>query len=328
MQDTAQDASAQRLKAWLDAEARRLGFTQVGFAGCEPFDSEAGRRAQWLEEGGADLLPYLAEPGWTDPRSVMPEARTALVGFFPYARPDAVPGSRPGSAKASRYLWGPDYHMVVKGRLSRLLTAAQALHPGLEGRICVDTAWVMERQFAVRAGLGWQGRHTLLIAGKDGSWGFLGVLLLNVDLPVDRPFEGHRCGACTACLEACPTGAISPFRVDPNRCITTYNLETEAPMPPSVETAIRSTEWVAGCDLCQEVCPWNRAPLWGDPDLWGGDSALHTLPLEQASLGGAQYRKHIRRTAFRRVRHRQWLKMIDLVRTGRGLAPLGPPEGA
>lgn len=327
MQDTTPDATPAQRKAWLAAEARRLGFTRVGFASCDPFTETAPQRGQWLAEGGADLLPYLAEPGWEDPRSVLPSARTALVGFFPYARPDAIPGGEPGSPKASRYLWGPDYHMVLKGRLSRLLTAAQARWPGLEGRVCVDTAWIQERPLAVRAGLGWQGRHTLLIAGKDGSWGFLGILLLDLELPLDPPFPGHRCGTCTACLEACPTGAISPFRVDPNRCLTTYNLETEADLPSKVELAIQQTEWVAGCDLCQEVCPWNRRPLWGDPDLWGGASALHTLPLEAASLGGAQYRKHIRRTAFRRVRHRHWLRMIDLVRMGRGLPPLAAPEG-
>lgn len=309
-----QHTSPEDFREWLRAEAMVLGFAQVGFASCEPFTEEEPRRAQWLAEGGADLLPYLAEPAWMDPASVMPSARTALVGFFPYARPEAIPGKAPRSARVSRYLWGPDYHMVMKGRLGRLLEAAQGQWPGLEGRVCVDTAWVLERQLAVRAGLGWQGRHTLLIAGKQGSWGFLGVLLLSEPLPVDPPFRGHRCGTCTACLDACPTEAIRPFRVDPNRCLTTYNLETEAELPSIVQEAIAHTGWIAGCDLCQEVCPWNRAPMWGDPELWGGPSPLHTLPLEDLALNGAQYRKHIRRTAFRRVRHRQWLRMVDLAR--------------
>jgi epoxyqueuosine reductase len=209
--------------------------------------------------------------------------------------------------KLSRYVWGPDYHMVLKGRLNRLLTKAREHFPGLEGRVCVDTAPLLERQLAVRAGLGWQGRHTLLIAGKGGSWGFLGVLLLNIALPLDPPFAGHRCGTCRACLEACPSGALSPWRLDPRLCLTTYNLETEQEPPAEVAAALRETGWVAGCDRCQEVCPWNRAPLWGDASLWGGASALHTTAAEGLPRGGAQWRKLTRRTALRRVRHRHWL---------------------
>lgn len=300
------------LRSFLFERATTLGFARVGFASVEPFESERERLQTWIAEGGAELLPYLATLEQLDPRSVMPTAKAALVGFFPYARPEALPGAAPGSARISRYLWGTDYHITLKGRLNRLLREAQEAFPGLEGRVCVDTAPVLERQLAVRAGLGWQGRHTLLIAGRDGSWGFLGVLLLDADLTPDAPFVGHRCGSCRACLDACPTGAITPFRVDPNRCLSTYTIESEAEPPAFVEEAITRTSWIAGCDACQEVCPWNRAPLWGDPELWGGDRPLHTLPLPELLLNGAQYRKHIKRTALRRVRHRTWLRNVAL----------------
>ena len=228
------------------------------------------------------------------------------MGFFPYARPEAIPGAAPGSLKLSRYLWGPDYHMVLKPRLARLLEAAQARWPGLEGRVCVDTAPLLERQLAVRAGLGWQGKHTLFIAGKDGSWGFLGVLLLSVDLPPDEPFGSEHCGNCSACLEACPSSALEPFRLDPARCLTTYTIETEADPPPDITVALAASGWAAGCDACQETCPWNRAPLWGDRALWGGPSPLHTRPAEELPRGAAQWRKLTRRTALRRVRDRHW----------------------
>ena len=293
-------------KAWLRQEAQSLGFPRVGFASCEPFEGERTRLAGWFEEGRGGLLPYLDPALLPDPRSVFPPARTALVGFFPYARPDAVPGSAPGSLKLSRYLWGSDYHLIMKPRLTRLLQATQARWPDLEGRVCVDTAPLLERQLAARAGLGWQGKHTLLIAGKDGSWGFLGVLLLSVDLPPDPPFLADHCGSCTACLEACPTGALEPFRLDPASCLTTYTLETEAEPPPAVTTALASSRWAAGCDICQEVCPWNRTPLWGEASLWGGPSPLHTLPAGSLPRGAAQWRKLTRRTALRRVRDRHW----------------------
>ena len=293
-------------KAWLHSEALSAGFGLVGFAPCDPFDSEQERLTDWFQQGRGALLPYLDFTTLLDPRALWPPAQTALVGFFPYARPEAVPGAAPGSLKLSRYLWGPDYHMILKPRLTRLLEAAQDRWPGLEGRVCVDTAPLLERQLAVRAGVGWQGKHTLLIAGKDGSWGFLGVLLLSVALPPDAPFATEHCGTCTACLEACPAGALEAFSLDPARCLTTYTIETEAEPPPVVAAALADSRWAAGCDAGQEACPWNRAPLWGDPALWGGVSPLHSRAAAELPRGAAQWRKFTRRTALRRVRDRHW----------------------
>lgn len=293
-------------KAWLQAETLSLGFARAGFAPCGPFEAEEDRLQTWFKEGRGSLLPYLDPATLLDPRALWPQAQTALVGFFPYARPEAVPGAAPDSLKLSRYLWGPDYHMILKPRLARLLEAAQSRWPGLEGRVCVDTAPLLERQLAARAGLGWQGKHTLLITGKDGSWGFLGVLLLSVELPSDEPFTTEQCGSCTACLEACPSGALTPFLLDPARCLTTYTIETETAPPPEIVTALADSRWAAGCDACQEVCPWNRAPVWGDPALWGGPSPLHTRAAAELPRGAAQWRKLTRRTALRRVRDRHW----------------------
>ena len=304
---------AGEFKGWLAARARALGFARVGFAPCDPFEAERPRLAAWFAEGRGALLPYLDPSTLVDPRSLFPPARTALVGFFPYARPEAVPGAAPGSLKLSRYLWGEDYHLILKPRLAALLEAAQARWPGLEGRVCVDTAPILERQLAARAGLGWQGKHTLLIAGKDGSWGFLGVLLLSADLPADAPFTAEHCGTCTACLDACPTGALEPFRLDPNRCLTTYTLETEAEPPPGVLEALRDTRWAAGCDICQEACPWNRAPVWGDPELWGAPDELHEVPAEALRLGANQWRRRTKRKALRRVRQQHWALTVTRI---------------
>lgn len=301
------------IKAWLRREALVLGFHSVGFTSCEPFQEEETRRRAWLDAGGRSLFPYLDHADSLEPGRWLDGARSALVGFFPYARPDAIPGGAPGSLKVSRYLWGPDYHAILKGRLKRLLAKAQEHLPHLRGRVCVDTVPILERQLAVRAGLGWQGKHTLLIAGKGGSWGFLGVLLLDIDIAPDAPFSGHHCGACTACLEACPTQALSPFVIDPGRCLTTYNLETEREPPPTVVDALATTKWVAGCDRCQEVCPWNRSPVWGDPELWGSASPLHTLPEPALPRGTAQWQKVVRGTALRRIRHRHWIATLRRV---------------
>ena len=298
------------MKVWLRQEAEALGFARVGFASCEPFEEEREHLQAWHAQPGAALLPYWDPEPRLDPAWVLEGARTALVGFFPYARPEAIPGAVPGSVKLSRYLWGPDYHALMKIRLNQLLQAAQTQWPDLRGRACVDTAPLLERQLAVRAGLGWQGKNTLLITGKGGSWGFLGVLLLDVALEPDPPFLHSRCGQCRACVDACPGGALSPFHLDPARCLSTYTLETEEEPPEGVIVAMRRSGWVAGCDICQEVCPWNRTPLWGDPLLWGGESPLHTTPLFALSRGASQWKKMTRRTALRRVRHRHWLASL------------------
>ena len=308
--------SAESFKEWLALEAQSLGFSRVGFASCEPFEAERPRLETWFEQGRGRLLPYLNPAAMLDPGQVMAGARSALVGFFPYARPEAVPGAAPASLKLSRYLWGPDYHRILKPRLQTLLASAQARWPGLQGRVCVDTAPLLERQLAVRAGLGWQGKHTLLIAGKGGSWGFLGVLLLDLAVPPDAPFGSDHCGVCRRCLEVCPTGALAPFQLDPGLCLTTFTVETEAEPPPVVAKALAATGWAAGCDLCQEVCPWNRAPLWGDGGLWGGASPLHTQPAAQAVMGVARWQTLTRTTALRRVRHRHWLATVARVLGG------------
>jgi epoxyqueuosine reductase len=304
--------AAESFKQWLQGAALDRGFARVGFASCAPFDAERQRLETWFGQGRGEPLPYLKPEAMVDPAQVLPGAATALVGFFPYARPGAVPGTG-GSLKLSRYLWGPDYHRVLKARLGSLLVEAQERWPGLRGRACVDTAPLLERQLAVRAGLGWQGKHTLLIAGKGGSWGFLGVLLLDLALPLDPPFRLDHCGACTRCLDVCPTGALAPFLLDPRRCLTTYTVETEAEPPAAVAEALARTGWAAGCDLCQDVCPWNRAPLWGDPALWGGASPLHTQPGAQARMGVARWQTLTRGTALRRVRHRHWLATLGRI---------------
>jgi epoxyqueuosine reductase len=309
---------AMAFKEWLRAEAVSAGFARAGFASCEPFEAERERLGAWFAAGGARHLPYLDAETMLDPRRLWPQAKTALVGFFPYARPEAVPGSAPDALKLSRYLWGPDYHAILKPRLARLLAHAQERWPGLEGRVCVDTAPLLERELAARAGLGWQGKHTLLITGKDGSYGFLGVLLLSEELPLDAAFTTEHCGACTRCIEACPGGALSPFRLDPNRCLTTYTIEAFVDPPPDIAAALKESRWAAGCDACQEACPWNAKPVWGDAGLWGQPDRLHEQPAESLRLGAAQWRVRTRRTALRRVRQQHWRRTVEII--------LGPEE--
>jgi len=315
--------NGQEIKQRITDFAYSNGFSKVGFADCQPFYSEAERLAQWFSEGRAGPLDYLSQEKMQDPKFVFPSGKSAIVVFLPYARPDALPGGANGGLKLSRYLWGPDYHRVVKSRLNGLLEYIQCLLPGVQGRACVDTAPLLERALAVRAGLGWQGRNTLLIAGKQGSWGFLGALLLDIEIQPDEPFMGDRCGKCTSCIDACPTKALEPFRLDCRLCLTTWNIERNAPPPGEVSRAIAESGWVAGCDICQEVCPWNRSPAWGDPELWGGPATLHSKTATELRLTPSQWKKRTAGTALSRVRHAHWMSVLDMASLLQNRANLG-----
>ncbi len=302
-----------KLKNQIIDFALQEGFGRAGIANLSPFDTESQRINRWFKNKYHRHLSYLDPAVLLFPQSLEPYAKTALVVFYPYARPNCIPGER-GAQKISRYLWGDDYHWIIKKKLLRILESIRNIDPTIEGKPCVDTAPILERQLAQRAGIGWQGKNTILIAERDGSWGFLGVLLLGVELPPDPPFKSEQCGSCTACLDACPTGALAPFELDPNLCITTYTIETEQEAPAIVEKAIRETGWVAGCDICQEVCPWNSKPLWGDADTWGGSTSIHSFSTSNLRFSSSQWRKITKKSALRRVSRRHWL--LTLRRAG------------
>ena len=310
-------SDSSEIKAQINKFAHSQGFSKVGFTHCKPFIEERERIAEWFFDGFAGPLDYLSAEKISDPHHVFPNAKTAIVAFFPYARPDAVPGSAAGSLKLSRYLWGPDYHKILKSRLFSLLKYLQSAFPNVDGRVCVDTAPIMERKLAVQAGLGWQGKNTLLIAGKQGSWGFLGTLLLNMEFEPDPPFGKNRCGTCSRCIDHCPTNALEPFRLDCRRCLTTWNIEREGNPPREVSDAISRTGWVAGCDICQEVCPWNGSPTWGDPELWGNPFGLHTSSAAELRATSSRWKKITDGTALRRVRLRHWASNLDMALGGK-----------
>jgi epoxyqueuosine reductase len=221
-------------------------------------------------------------------------------------------------ARVARYALGPDYHDVLRQRLNRLLQWVQAEVPGCRGRGVVDTAPLLERDFARRAGLGWFGKNTMLIHKRLGSYFFLGALLLDLELKPDVPQETRHCGTCTACLDACPTQAFAgPGVLDARRCISYLTIELRGPIPAALREGVG--EWLFGCDVCQEVCPWNRkAPAGAEPALRPRAELEALGAAELLGLSEEEFRRRFRGTALTRARRRGLLRNAAVVLGNRG----------
>jgi epoxyqueuosine reductase len=257
------DELTQRIKA----QARALGFDLVGVAPARQ-SQYASFYEGWLAQGYAGEMAYLARPDAIakrrDLRLIMPQTRSVIVVALNYFQHRPVSDPCDGQidrkrGRISRYAWGVDYHDIMWARLDQLAAFVEenAGQPVTHRRY-VDTGPLLERELAARAGLGWFGKNTMLINPALGSWFFLGVLLLDLVLTYDEPFDVDYCGTCTRCIDACPTHCILPDRtLDASRCISYLTIEYKHPALPTALSPLLG-DWIFGCDVCQEVCPWNR----------------------------------------------------------------------
>jgi epoxyqueuosine reductase len=247
------------LSKLIKQRARELGFDKVGLVSAQEFTDEARHLREWLSRS------YQANMRWlerdvekrTNPQLLLPNARSAVVVALNYFTPTQHDND-PTTGKVSRYAWGDDYHDVVGEKLRLLLSWIKEQRPDVEGKVCIDIQPTMDKAWAVRAGLGWLGKHSNLITQEFGSWIFIGELLLNIELDHDNDRVDDHCGTCTLCLDACPTQAITePYVVDSAKCISYATIELREPELPS-EIEDKLSGWLYGCDICQDVCPWNR----------------------------------------------------------------------
>lgn len=298
----------------LKQAARELGFTLAGVA---PASDSAGfpRLVEWLARGYAGTMAYLGErlDAYRHPSSVLPEVRSLLLLALPYRSVEPRPAS-PGAGRVSRYAWSDaDYHDVIHDRLKQLVARLRELAPHARARGVVDTAPLPERELAQLAGLGWIGKHTLLLNRQAGSWFFLAALLTDLKLTADEPFTADHCGTCRACLDACPTQAFpAPHVLDASRCISYLTIEHRGPIPVALRESLGS--WVFGCDVCQDVCPWNRkSPASDEPQRWAPRADLDPLDLAPLfELTDDDFRRRFRATPLWRAKRRGLLRNAAL----------------
>ena len=237
-------------------KAEELGFQKVGIARAEKTPQEKSDLDSWLMQGNHASMAWMMNR--KDERGnihkYFPEARSVIaVGMNYYTGNDQ--DNLRSDYKFSNYAWGDDYHTVLKKQLYQLLKWIKENNSKVKGVVCVDTSPVMDKVWAQRGGLGWVGKHTNLISRDLGSWLFLGELILDLELDYDAPFEEDLCGTCLACIESCPTQALEEYKIDAGKCISYLTIEHRGELPES-QSDLHG--WIYGCDICQEVCPWNE----------------------------------------------------------------------
>lgn len=285
-------------------KAFEIGFHKIGVARAEPLREEGERLKEWLGKN------YHGEMRWmerepekrADPRLIFASAKSMIVVALNYFTPHEHEQSGT-KGKVSRYAWGDDYHDVVKEKLRELLNWIKAENKDAEGKICVDTAPLMDKAWAVRAGLGWLGKHSNLITKEYGSWVFIGEILLNLELEYETETIQDHCGTCTACLDACPTQAIvSPFIVDSRKCLSYATIELRSPeFSPEIKENLSG--WLYGCDICQDVCPWNRFEKpTGEARFEPREGNVSADLDEILSLAPEEYARRFRRSAMKRTK--------------------------
>lgn len=294
--------------------AREAGFSFVGISKAERLDEEAERLEAWLAQGSHGKMGYMENhfEKRVDPRKLVPGARSVVSLMYNYytdRRPEDLEAPR-----ISTYAYGKDYHYVIKDKLRDLVQSMeQAIGREIHGRCFTDSAPVMERDWARRSGIGWLGKNTLLIHPRAGSYFFLAELIIDLPLAADGPMKDY-CGSCTRCIEACPTDAIAEegYRLDASKCISYLTIELKDEIPEAFQGKME--HWVFGCDICQEVCPWNRfSEPHSEPAFDPKPELLSMTSSDWKELTEDVFRKLFRQSAVKRTKFKGLKRNINFV---------------
>jgi len=304
---------AQSLTARIKSHAADLGFCKVGVAHAAELTDESEHLREWLARGYHGTMDWMQRNSEkrSDVRKILPNTKSVVCVAMNYYT-NIQHSNDPDVGKISRYAWGDDYHIVMTERLEKLQKFIEAEVPGVQAKLYVDTGPVMDKVWAARAGLGWQGKHTNLITKEYGSWVFLGEIILDKELEYDQPIEDF-CGSCRACIDACPTGAITePYVLDSNKCISYLTIEHHGDIPEQL--APQFENWIYGCDICQDVCPWNKFQQETKESMFRPREHNRNPSLaELAAMSEMEFQERFRRSPIKRTKHRGLVRNVKAV---------------
>ncbi len=302
--------------ALIKAEAKRLGFLSCGISRAEFLEEEAPRLERWLKNNMQGAMSYMENhfDKRLDPTKLVDGARSVISVLLNYYPEETQPE---GTYKISKYAYGQDYHHVIKGKLRQLQEFISAEIGEVQGRAFVDSAPVLDKAWAARSGLGWMGKHTNLLTQQLGSFYFIAELITDLDLEYDHPVTDH-CGTCTACIDACPTQAIvQPYMVDGSKCISYFTIELREEIPAAVQGQF--DDWIFGCDVCQDVCPWNRFSKPHSEPLFNPRPELLSLTKNDwEEISGEVFKKVFQKSAVKRTRYSGLQRNINFVKNPGG----------
>ena len=278
-----------------------MGFLSCGISKAEFLEEEAPRFEKWLNEQKHGQMAYMENhyDKRLDPRLLVPGAKSVVSLLLNYYTDEH---QVEGAPKISKYAYGTDYHFVIKEKLKQLFQILQEEIGEINGRVFVDSAPVMDKAWAGRSGLGWMGKNTNLINKKVGSFFFIAEMILDLKLDYDTPVTDH-CGTCTACIDSCPTGALTPYNIDASRCISYLTIELKDQIPSEFQN--KMDDWSFGCDICQDVCPWNRfSKPHNEPLFEPRTELLEFTKKDWEELTEATFDTIFKNSAVKRTRYR------------------------
>ena len=296
------DCDINQNTAFIKSTAQKLNFDFCGISKAEFISEEAAKLKEWLDKGFHGRMRYMENhiDKRVNPAALVEGAKSVISLLYNYYPGSEVPVMN--NFKISRYAYGEDYHFVIKKKLRKFLSVIQKKIPGTSGRIFVDSAPVLERYWAARSGLGWIGKNTMLINKNTGSFFFIAELVVDIELVYDNPI-GDYCGTCTRCVEACPTHALNPYQLNASKCISYLTIELKENIPDEFNGKLQ--DWIFGCDICQEVCPWNKFSKSHNEPAFLPDEYLRTMNKKNwVEMTEERFQSIFRKSAFKRTKYK------------------------
>ena len=297
------------LTRYIKDKATEIGFEKIGITKATATNDEKVRLEKWIKNNHHGSMSWIEKR--KDERgnifNYFKEVKSVIsIGVNYYSGHDQ--DQIKSNSKFSNYAWGEDYHDIIKSKLYTLLNDITANYPDIKGIVCVDTSPIMEKVWAQRAGIGWQGKHTNLITRDYGSWLFLGELLLDVELDYDDEFIDDLCGSCTACIDACPTYALGEYEIYAEKCISYLTIEHRGEFGQNTELH----DWIYGCDICQEVCPWNQkfSQITNEKKFYPKEEILSWQDADWENISENAFRKIFKGSAVKRTKHNGLVRNI------------------